>query len=289
MSPIPKRFLGSSLVSSIGFGVMGIPGGYGAIESDEERFKVLDVAYASGCTFWDTANIYGDSEELIGKWLAKNPEKRQHIFLASKSSLTVRMVPKTPIEKTVSAMAELVEAGKVKYLGLSDCTPSGLERAHFIHPISALQIEYSPLFQAPANLLAKAKSLGVKIIAYSPLGRGILTGQIKSLDDLEEGDFRRTVPEFAEENFQKITALADKIGAVGKKHRATPGQTTLAWILVQGDDFFAIPGTKKVKYMNDSENVGAADIKLTPEEVAEITQAAHEADAGIPGDMYGTG
>lgn len=92
MSPIPKRFLGSSLVSSIGFGVMGIPGGYGAIESDEERFKVLDVAYASGCTFWDTANIYGDSEELIGKWLAKNPEKRQHIFLASKSSLTVRFV-----------------------------------------------------------------------------------------------------------------------------------------------------------------------------------------------------
>ncbi|KAJ7314223.1 NADP-dependent oxidoreductase domain-containing protein [Mycena albidolilacea] len=282
--------------------------GYGAVESDEERLKVLDAAYAAGSTFWDTANVYGDSEDLIGKcFLGRfklNPENRSEIFLATKFEITTteargdpdyvkeqcaqslvrlgveyidlyyqhRWVPfidysqntqwrlryllytvdsNTPIEKRVGAMADLVKAGKVKYLGLSDCTADGLRRAHAVHPIAALQIEYSPLMleveKPPLELVAAARALGMKIIAYSPLGRGFLTDQIKSVYDLEADDSRRTAPEFSAENFRRILALAGKIGEVGKVHGATAGQTTLAWTWAHGEDFFFIPGTKKEK------------------------------------------
>ncbi len=141
--------------------------------------------------------------------------------------------------------------GKVKYLGLSDCTASGLRRAHAIHPISALQIEYSPFIldveKPPLELIQTARELGVKIVAYSPLGRGLLTGQIRSRDDLEPTDFRLTVPKFNAENFPKILSLVDRIGDVAKRHDATSGQAALAWILSQGEDVFVIPGTKKIK------------------------------------------
>ncbi|KAJ7863976.1 NADP-dependent oxidoreductase domain-containing protein [Mycena olivaceomarginata] len=300
---------------------MGIAIGYGAVESDEERLKVLDAAYAAGSTFWDTANVYGDSEDLIGKWFKLNPEKRSEIFLATKFGITTtgargdphyvkeqcaqslaqpgveyidlyyqhRVDSNTPIEKTVGAMADLVKAGKVKYLGLSDCTADGLRRAHAVHPIAALQIEYSPLMleveKPPLDLVAAARALGTKIIAYSPLVRRFLTGQIKSVDDLEADDFRRTAPKFAADNFPRILALAGKIGEVGKAHGATAGQTTLAWTLAQGEDFFVIPGTKKAKYLR--ENAEAASIELTAEELAAVRLVAEATE--IPGNRYGPG
>ncbi|KAK7043898.1 Aldo-keto reductase str7 [Paramarasmius palmivorus] len=321
MSPIPLRKIGNADVPAIGFGVMGIAAAYGKVDSDEERLKVLDAAFAAGCTFWDTANVYGDSEDLIGKWFKANPEKRSKVFLATKFGLTMtgakgdpeyvkeaaaqslarlgvdyidlyyqhRVDANTPIEKTVGAMAELVKEGKVKYLGLSDCTADGLRRANAVHPIAALQVEFSPLMleveKPPLDLVKTAREFGTKIIAYSPLGRGFLTGQIRSINDLEADDFRRTVPKFSEQNFPKILDLASKIAEVGKAHNATAGQTTLAWILAQGDDFFAIPGTKKIKYLQ--ENVGAANVKLTPEEVAQVRKVAEAAE--IPGDRYGAG
>ncbi len=141
--------------------------------------------------------------------------------------------------------------GKVKQIGISDCTAAGLRRAYAVHPIAALQIEYSPFMldteREPLKLIQAARELGVTVVTYSPLGRGLLTGQIKSIDDLEADDFRRSIPRFQGENFKKILGLVDEIGAVGKKHNATPGQAALAWILAQGEDFITIPGTKKVK------------------------------------------
>ncbi|KAJ7167112.1 NADP-dependent oxidoreductase domain-containing protein [Mycena filopes] len=318
---IPHRQLGGASVPAIGLGVMGISAAYGAVGTDEERFKVLDAAYAAGCTFWDTANVYGDSEDLIGAWLKRNPEKRNDIFLATKFGFTMtgargdaayvreqcesslkrlgveyidlmylhRVDAKTPVETTVGAMAELVSEGKVKHLGLSDCTAAGLRRAHAVHPIAALQMEFSPLIleveKPPLELVAAARAIGTKIIAYSPLGRGFLTGQIKSLDGLAADDFRRTVPKFSTENMPKIVHLAATIGEIGKKHGATAGQTTLAWILAQGEDFFVIPGTKNVKYLN--ENAAASTVKLSAGEVAEVRRVAEAAE--IPGDRYGAG
>ncbi|KAL0072845.1 Aldo-keto reductase str7 [Marasmius tenuissimus] len=280
-SSIPSRKIGNTDVPAIGFGVMGLSVGYGAVDGDEERLKVLDAAYESGSTFWDTADVYGDSEELIGKWFKRNPDKRSKIFLATKFGARFdgpsrgdpqyvkeqfqksldrlgvdyvdlyyqhRVDPSTPIEKTVGAMAELVKAGKVKYLGLSECTPNGLRRANSVHPISALQIEYSAFERPPADLLATAREFGTKIIAYSPLGRGLLTGQVKSIDDLEAGDARRIFPKFQDkENFARILKLSDTIKDIGGKHGATAGQAALAWVLAQGEDVFVIPGTKKVK------------------------------------------
>ncbi|KAG7440952.1 Aldo/keto reductase [Guyanagaster necrorhizus] len=321
MSTVFQRKIGNASVSAVGFGAMGISVAYGTTEPDEERFKVLDAAFEAGCTFWDSADVYLDSEDLIGKWFKRNPGKRDSIFLATKFGVTMqgtrgdpeyvkeqcykslkrlgvdyidlyyqhRVDPNTPIEKTVEAMAELVKEGKVKYLGLSDCTASGLRRAHAIHPISALQIEYSPFMldieKPPLELIQIARELGVKIVAYSPLGRGLLTGQIRSRDDLEPTDFRLTVPKFSAENFPKILSLVDRIGDVAQRHDATPGQAALAWILAQGEDVFVIPGTKKIKYLK--ENLGAELLRLTPPEIAEIRQIAEETE--IPGDRYGPG
>ncbi|KAJ6602385.1 NADP-dependent oxidoreductase domain-containing protein [Mycena vulgaris] len=314
---IPTRKIGQALVSEIGFGAMGISSFYGAVESDEERFKVLDAAYAGGCRHWDTAHIYGDSEELLGKWF-KRTGKRSEIFLATKFGITPsgprsdpefvkeqvatslsrlgvdyidlyyqhRIDPKTPIEVTVGAMAELVKEGKVKYLGLSECSAKALRRAHAVHPISALQIEYSPFVldieDPKVALLKTARELGVTIVAYSPLGRGLLTGQYKSPDDFEKGDFRHTVPKYSAENFPKILDVVSRLKAVGEKHKATSGQVCLAWILAQGDDFVVIPGTKKIKYLQ--ENMSAAAIKLSTEEIAAVRQIAEESE--IPGSRY---
>jgi len=183
-------------------------------------------------------------------------------------------------------MKELVNAGKVKYLGLSECSSDTLRRAYAVHPIACVQIEYSPfsldIEREEIGLLKTCRELGVAIVCYSPLGRGILTGQYKSPDDFEENDFRKFLPRFTKENFPKNLQLVDQLTALGKKKVCTPGQLTLAWILAQGDDFIPIPGTSKIK--NLEENAGAAQIKLSKEEVEEIRQACGKAD--VVGGRY---
>ncbi|TFK66087.1 Aldo/keto reductase [Pluteus cervinus] len=310
------RKIGDSTIHSIGFGVMGISTWYGAIDSDEERFKVLDAAYDSGCRHWDTSNVYGDSEDLIGKWF-KRTGKRNEIFLATKfgggaqirgdpeyvdeciekslSRLGVdyvdlfyahRIDSKIPIEVTVRALKKLVEQGKVKYLGLSECSATTLRRANAIHPISAVQLEVSPfvldIFQPEIGLADACKEIGSTIVAYSPLGRGLLTGRYRSPDDFEEDDWRRHVPKFSRENFPKILQLVSSLEEIGKKHNATAGQVTLAWILALLPNIVVIPGTKKAKYL--LENMGAAQVKLSKEEVEAVTKLAKEAE--IPGNRY---
>lgn len=327
---LPTRQLGKGgpQVTALGFGAMGLSAFYGKPESDEERFKILDRAYEMGERFWDSADIYQDSEDLIGKWF-KRTGKRDDIFLATKFALvskdgarTVRSDPeyvkeacekslkrlgiptidlyychrldgKTPVEKTVEAMAQLKKEGKIKYLGLSEVSSASLRRAHAVHPISAVQIEYSPFttdIESPdVALLKTCRELGVATVAYSPLGRGMLTGAYKSPADFEEGDFRSFSPRFSEENFPKNLKLVEEIKGVAKKKGCTPGQLTLAWLLAQGDDVIPIPGTKKIKYLE--ENLGALDIKLTSSENAEIRKAVENAEVHgqrYPEQMMGT-
>jgi aryl-alcohol dehydrogenase-like predicted oxidoreductase len=175
----------------------------------------------------------------------------------------------------MGVLKELVQEGKIKYIGLSECSSDTLRRAHAVHPVAAVQLEYSPfsldIEREDIGLLKTCRELGIAIVCYSPLGRGILTGQIKSPDDLEENDFRRKMPRFSKENFPKNLHLVETITKIAKRKNCTPGQLTLAWILAQGDDFIVIPGTTKVK--NLEENVGAAKIKLSEEEEKEIRQA----------------
>ncbi|CUA69093.1 hypothetical protein RSOLAG22IIIB_03771 [Rhizoctonia solani] len=299
---------------------MGIGGlAYGAAGDDETRFKVLDRLVELGCTNWDTADIYGDSEELIGKWF-KRTGKRNQIFLATKFGITAqgpngtpeyikqqlnrslellgvdkidlyylhRVDQKTPIETTVGTLAEFVKAGKIRYIGLSEPSPATLRRAHKVHPIAAIQVEYSPFvldIEQKGHLLETARELGVAVVAYSPLGRGVLTGQIKSNADLPDDDFRKNIPKYSEANFPKITSLVNKIKDIGKNHNATPGQVTLAFLLAQGDDVIPIPGTKNIKYAE--ENIAALKIQLTSEEIKAIRQAIVETE--LTGDQYPAG
>ncbi|KAG1753609.1 Aldo keto reductase [Suillus paluster] len=320
MVEYPTRKIGVDDVSAIGFGAMVLSAFYGQTDPDEECLKVLDKAYELGCTFWDTASVYGDNEELIGKWFKLNPEKRSKIFLATKFGIkSVGVVdgsprnvyesfaksqrllgvdrvelfylhrpdPQTPIEETVGAMAELVKQGKVKYLGLSECSADTMRRAQKVHPIAAAQVEYSPFtldIEDPKfNILSTARELGIKIIAYSPLGRGLITGRYKSPDDFESKDFRRTIPRYSKENFPNILKLADDVKRVGERYNATAGQVALAWLLAQGDDVIPIPGTKKIKYLE--ENLGAINVSLSPESVQEVRMIAEKAD-GVIGDRY---
>jgi len=321
---LPVRKIGSTVVSAIGYGAMGIAGYYGPTPSDAERFKVLDAAHANGCTFWDTSDAYVDSEVLIGDWF-KRSGKRNEIFVATKFGFTLdanrpvngspeyvkqacesslkrlgvscidlyyvhRADPTVPIEKTVGAIAELVKAGKVKYIGLSECSSVALRRAHAVHPISALQVEYSPftldIEHEKIALLKTARELGVTIVAYSPMGRGLLTGQYKSLDDFAPDDFRRTIPKFSNENFPNILKLANGLKEIGAKHNATAGQVSLAWVLGQGNDVIPIPGTTKIK--NLEENAAAAKIQLSPGELAQVRSEAARANA-LQGNRYGPG
>ena len=262
------------------------------------------------------------SEDLIGKWFARTGLRSQ-IFLATKFANRIlpdgsrelrsdpayvkeacakslsrlgidcidlyychRVDKKTPIEKTVQAMAELKQEGKIKYLGLSEVSSETLRRAHKVHPISAVQIEYSPFTMDIENpavaLLATCRELGVATIAYSPLGRGMLTGQYKSLDDFEENDFRRGVPRFSKENFPKNLRLVDELEEIAKRKGVTTGQLTLAWLLRQGNDIIPIPGTKKVKYLE--ENLKALDVNLSDEENMEIRKAVEKAE--VVGERY---
>ncbi|KAJ7271577.1 NADP-dependent oxidoreductase domain-containing protein [Mycena rebaudengoi] len=316
----PTRRIGDQTFSAIGFGAMGISAYYGEIESDEQRFKVFDAAFAAGCTFWDTADAYADSEELIGKWF-KRTGKRDQIFISTKfgfmadftidgspenvkraaeSSLKKLSVDcidlyylhradhKVPIEHTVAAMAELVKAGKVKHLGLSEVSSNTLRRAHAVHPIAAVQVEYSPftldIEDPKINLLATCRELGVKVVAYSPLGRGLLTGQFKSPDDFDESDFRKHIERYNAQNFPNILKLADGLRAIGAKYNgASGGQVALAWLLAQGDDIIPIPGTKKIKYLE--ENIRAGDLQLSAEDVQAVRDVAAKADAA-QGERY---
>ncbi|KZO97544.1 Aldo/keto reductase [Calocera viscosa TUFC12733] len=315
------RTIGGHPVSAIGFGAMSL-GAKGNTVSESDRLALLDRAYALGCRLWDTANIYGTSESTIGAWLALHPERRSQIFLATKFGYVLketpqgpvggfdaspqnvrrsleeslkrlgvqsvdllyahRVDPKVPIELTVGAMAELVAEGKVAHLGLSECSASALRRAHAVHPIAAVQVEYSPftldIEHPDIGLLETCKELGVCVVAYSPLGRGLLTGAYTSPEDFEPGDIRRDIPRYQAANFPKLLALVEVLRRVGQAHSASPGQVALAWILAQGPEFVPIPGTSSIR--NLEENWGALTVQLTPEEVAEIRQKAAESGAG---------
>ncbi|KAF4453959.1 alcohol dehydrogenase [Fusarium austroafricanum] len=324
---LPVRQLGKNgpKITSVGFGLMGISVGYGAAESDEERLKVLDRAWELDSTNWDTADVYGDSEDLIGKWFKLHPERRQDIFLATKfglkpgeGGLVTDSTPEhvresiesslkrlgieyidlyymhraredVPIEKTVEAMKELVDEGKVKYLGLSEISSATLRRAHAVHPISAVQIEYNPWtldIEGPSgtNLLKTCEELGISVFAYSPLGRGILTGRFRSIDDFDENDTRRGLSRFQGDNFKKNLEIVDKFNYLAKAKGCASSQLVLAWILQQSPNMFVIPGTKKIKYLE--ENVGAAAVKLSKGEEQELRKLAVE--AGVIGgrDVY---
>ncbi|KAL1863691.1 hypothetical protein Plec18170_000529 [Paecilomyces lecythidis] len=325
MTSIPKRPLGRNgpEVNRLGFGCMGLSAFYGPPKPDNERLAVLDAAYQAGEHFWDTADIYQDNEDLLGKWFAANPEKRKDIFLATKfalhhkddSTVEVRGDPEyvkeacarslkrlglpyvdlyychrldqnVPVEKTVQAMAELKNEGKIKYLGLSECSAESLRRAYKVHPITAIQVEYSPFtldIEDPRiKLLETCRELGVAVVAYSPLGRGMLTGKYRSPNDFPKDDWRRMAPRFSEENFPKNLQLVDQIQSLAHKKGCTAGQLTLAWLLAQGDDIFPIPGTTHVDRLK--ENLGAVNVKLDKEDVEIVRKASEEAE--VHGERY---
>ncbi|CAB4415339.1 unnamed protein product [Rhizophagus irregularis] len=292
-------------IPAIGLGCMGMSEFYGSAD-EGENIKVLNRSIDMGCTFWDTADVYGSgaNEILLSKVLK---ERRNEVFLCTKFAFyrgpngefnvsgkpeyvrqacetslkrlgvdyidlyyQHRVDPNTPIEDTVGALAELVKEEKVKYIGLSECSAKTLRRAYKVHPIAAVQMEYSPwtLDIEKNGMLEACRELGVTIVAYSPLGRGFLTGKFKSIDDFEPNDYRRTVPRFQGENFNKNLELAKKFNEFASKKGVTAGQLCLSWVLAQGDDFVAIPGTKRVKYLE--ENFEAGKIQLSPEEISEV-------------------
>ncbi|KAI9751369.1 MAG: hypothetical protein M4579_006110 [Chaenotheca gracillima] len=320
MSPpqLPTRQLGKNgpQVTALGYGAMGLSAFYGTPLPDEDRFKILDRVYESGERFWDSADVYNDNEDLLGKWFQRTG-KRDEIFLATKFANRVRdgsirevindpeyvkescdkslkrlgvshidlyychrFNGKVPVEKVVQAMAELKKEGKINYLGLSEVSSATLRRAHAVHPISAVQMEYSPfaleIEDPQIELLKTCRELGVSVVAYSPLGRGVMTGQYKSPDDFEENDFRRLMPRFSKENFPKNLALVDQITAIAQKKGCTAGQLTLAWLMAQGPDIIPIPGTKNVKYYD--ENMGALNVKVSDVENKEIRKAIEAAE-----------
>jgi aryl-alcohol dehydrogenase-like predicted oxidoreductase len=302
------RRLGSLSVSALGLGCMGMSEFYGTPD-EAESLATINRALDLGCTFLDTADMYGPftNEMLVGKaiagrrdqvalatkfgnerredgsWVGVNgrPEYVRQACDASLLRLGVdhidlyyqhRVDTRLPIEETVGAMSSLVEAGKVVNLGLSEAAAATIRRAHAVHPITALQSEYS-LFtrDVEAEILPTVRELGIGFVAYSPLGRGMLTGAYKSTADLPEGDTReQRFPRFAAENFEDNVALVDKVNELASGKGWTPGQVALAWVLAQGDDIVPIPGTKRRRYLE--ENLAAAEIELTPEDLAWIDE-----------------
>jgi aryl-alcohol dehydrogenase-like predicted oxidoreductase len=298
---------------------MGMSEFYGTAD-EGEAIATIHRAIELGVTFLDTADMYGPftNERLVGRAIA---DRREQVVLATKfgnerneegSFLGINGRPEyvhkacdaslerlgvdhidlyyqhrvdnnTPIEETVGAMKELVEAGKVRHLGLSEAAPDTIRRAHAVHPITALQTEYSLWSRDPEDeILPTVRELGIGFVAYSPLGRGFLSGQIKSLDDLDEHDFRRRNPRLQGENFQKNLDLVEKVEEIAKEKGVTASQLALAWVLAQGEDIVPIPGTKRVKYLE--ENVGALDVQLTDEELRRIDEAFPK--GATAGDRY---
>ncbi len=318
------RKLGDELrVSAIGLGVMGMSEFYGTPD-EAESIATLERAVELGVTFWDTADAYGSghNERLIGAFLAERGW-RDRVVLATKfgfvrkdgkmvgisgrpdyvrsacdASLerlgfeTIdlyyqhRVDPQTPIEETVGAMAELVKAGKVKTLGLSEVSADTLRRAHAVHPIAAVQTEYSLWSRDPereGGILEACRELSVGFVPYSPLGRGFLTGKLKSLADLDADDFRHTTPRFERENFERNLKLVAEVEAIASKKGCSPGQLALAWLLAQGENVVPIPGTKRRKYLED--NAGGVGVSLDAADLARVDEVIPRGAAA--GERYG--
>jgi len=302
-----KRKLGSEglEVSAEGLGCMGMSEFYGSAD-EGEAIATIERALELGVTFLDTADMYGPftNERLVGRAISNRRDevtlatkfgnereadgtmlgvngKPEYVHKACEASLErlgvdhidlyyQHRVDKTvPIEETVGAMAKLVEAGKVRYLGLSEASPDSIRRAAAVHPIAALQTEYSLWSRDPeSEILPTVRELGIGYVAYSPLGRGFLSGAIKSLDDLDENDFRRQNPRFQGENFEKNLELVDRVEEIADEKGVKAGQLALAWVLAQGDDIVPIPGTKRRSYLE--ENSAAAEIELSEDDLRRI-------------------
>ncbi len=296
-------------VSAVGLGCMGMTHAYG--KGDEQSgLETIHLALELGVTFLDTAEIYGPytNEQLVGRAIAgrrdefeiatkfgfavdrENPTDRsvdgrpENVRRACEGSLRRlgidhldlfyqhRVDPNVPIEETVGAMGELVDAGKVRYLGLSEPSAETVRRAHATHPITAVQSEYSLWTRDPEDeVLVTLRDLGVGFVAYSPLGRGFLTGQIRSIDDLPEDDWRRSNPRFQESALQENLELADRVTELAERHSVTPAQLALAWVLAKGEDIVPIPGTKRPDRLR--ENAAAVDIGLSAEDIEELDDA----------------
>jgi aryl-alcohol dehydrogenase-like predicted oxidoreductase len=302
--------LGDLTVSALGLGCMGMSQSYGTAD-EAESIATVHAAIDAGCTFLDTADVYGDgaNEELVGRALAG---RRVQVVLATKFGFSRRQAgdtipnvingspeyaraaidaslrrlgvdhvdlwylhrrdPQVPIEETVGAMAEAVQAGKVRYLGLSEVSGDTVRAAHAVHPISAVQSEWSLWTRDPETVvLPTLRELGIGFVPFSPLGRGFLTGQIQSPSDFGPDDMRATLPRFTGDNFQKNLDLVAQVKSLAAARGVTAGQLALAWLLAQGNDVAPIPGTKRRSYL--AENLAAADITLTPEELDTLNNA----------------